>query len=54
MDDSNGGVLTKSLNWLKQPFNTQGSAWNWVMFFGLVVVALWFWSHVLLTITDDI
>jgi hypothetical protein len=54
MDDQKSGVLSRSMAWLKQPFNTQGSALNWVLFFGLVIVALWFWSHVVMTITEDV
>lgn len=54
MDDNNSGLVTGVLGWLKQPFTTQGSALNWVLFFGLAVVAVWFWSHVVLSLTEDI
>ncbi len=54
MDDQNGGLVTGVFSWLKTPFNTQGSALNWVLFFGLAVVAVWFWSHVVLSLTEDI
>jgi hypothetical protein len=54
MDDEKGGLLTNTLKWFRQPFNTQGSALNWVLIFGLAIVAVWFWSHVVMSITDDV
>lgn len=54
MDDQKGGVLTRAFQWLKKPFDSQGSALNWTLFFGLVIVILWFWSHVIMTITEDV
>jgi hypothetical protein len=59
MDDQNtgqaaGGLVTQVIGWFAHPFKTQGSALNWVLFVGLLVIAAWFWNHVLLTITDDV
>ena len=36
--------------WLKQPFQTQGSVWNWIGFVGLIMVAVVLWSRVLVRI----
>lgn len=48
--NSNRGIF----DWLAHPFNTTGSALNWVLFVGLLVIAAWFWNHILLTITEEI
>jgi hypothetical protein len=42
------------LDWLAHPFNTTGSALNWVLFVGLLLIAAWFWNHVLMSINADI
>jgi hypothetical protein len=49
-----GGLVTSFLSWLKQPFQSGGSALNWLGFVGLLIIAAWFWNHVLLTIQNDI
>lgn len=54
MDEQKGGLLSNVLGWFAKPFNTQGSALNWVLFFGLAIVAVWFWSHIVMTITEDV
>ena len=36
--------------WLKQPFNEEGSVFNWVLFTGLIIVAIYFWSRILVRI----
>jgi hypothetical protein len=46
--DNSRGLFGSVLNWFAHPFNTSGSAFNWVMFVGLLVVAAWFWQVVLL------
>lgn len=52
MDDNNGSFLSHVLAWFSHPFNSQGSALNWVLFVGLFVIAVWFWNVVLLEITE--
>lgn len=47
-----GGFLTGILQWTAHPFSTEGSALNWVLFVGLLVVAAWFWQYVLLNISE--
>lgn len=52
-NDQQNGVLGAVFGWLAHPFNTSGSALNWVLFLGLLVVAAWFWNHILLSIVED-
>ena len=53
-DEKDSGILGVVFQWLAHPFNTQGSALNWVLFLGLLVVAAWFWQHILLSMTDEL
>jgi len=46
------GFVSSIINWAGHPFSSQGSALNWVLFVGLLVIAAWFWNHVLMSITD--
>ena len=46
------GLIQDTLNWFKQLFQSGGSALNWILFVGLLVIAAWMWNHVLMTITD--
>jgi|HubBroStandDraft_5_1064220.scaffolds.fasta_scaffold10230_8 hypothetical protein len=48
------GLVTGILGWVKQPFTSQGSALNWVLFVGLLIIAAWMWNHILMTISNDI
>ena len=52
-DHQSNGVLGSVFGWLAHPFSTSGSALNWVLFLGLLIVAAWFWNHVLLSIVED-
>ena len=51
-DDAHGGLITNVLGWFAHPFQTGGSALNWILFVGLLIVAAYFWNHVLLSIQD--
>jgi len=51
---SNQGLVTNVLSWIQQPFKSQGSALNWVLFVGLLIIAAWFWNHILLQINNEI
>ena len=46
------GLISDTLAWIKQPFSASGSALNWILFVGLLVIAAWMWNHVLMSITD--
>ena len=45
-------VIQDTLNWFAKPFQSNGSALNWILFVGLLVIAAWMWNHVLMSITD--
>ena len=51
-DDGNNGLIHNVLGWFAHPFQTSGSALNWILFVGLLIVAAWFWNHVLLSIQE--
>ena len=48
------GFITSILTWAQHPFSSGGSALNWVLFVGLLVIAAWFWNHVLMQLKNDI
>jgi len=52
MDDNNNGLISDVLGWYAHPFTTQGSALNWVLWVGLIVIAVWMWTYILNSITD--
>jgi len=56
MDQNNqkSGIVSGVIGWFAHPFQTQGSALNWVLFVGLLIVAVWFWNHVLLQIQGEV
>jgi hypothetical protein len=47
------GLIGGVVDWLKHPFDSRGSAFNWVLFVGLLVIAAWLWNTVLLTIKAE-
>lgn len=51
MDDNNG-LISDIINWFAHPFRTDGSAFNWLMFVGLLMIIAWFWNIVLLSIHE--
>jgi hypothetical protein len=52
--DMQSGFLGSILAWFAHPFQSQGSALNWVLFVGLLIVAAWFWQVVLLETTREL
>lgn len=34
-------------NWWGQPFDSQGSVWNWALFIGLILVLIILWGRVI-------
>ena len=48
------GFLSDITDWYKQPFASSGSATQWVLFVGLLIIAVWFWHIILLFITREI
>jgi hypothetical protein len=47
-----GNLLESVVDWAKQPFQSGGNAFNWILFVGLLVIAAWMWNHVLMSITE--
>jgi hypothetical protein len=52
MNDDNPGIVGHVIGWFAHPFRTEGSALNWVLFVGLLIVAAWMWNIVLMSISD--
>lgn len=53
MDDSTTsqkGMVNHIFAWFAHPFNTEGTALNWILFFGLFFIAAWSWNYVLIQI----
>ena len=54
MPNQNTGIISAVLQWLAHPFQSNGSALNWVLFVGLLIVIIWFWQHVLLMLQNEV
>lgn len=52
-DNQDNGLIGGVLNWLAHPFSTSGSALNWVLFVGLLIIAAWGWNHVLISLANE-
>jgi hypothetical protein len=52
--DAVHGLINGTVKWFAQPFRTSGSALTWVLFVGLLIVAVWFWQSTLLAIREDV
>lgn len=48
------GLVANVMDWVQHPFNAGGSAFNWIMFVGLLIVAAWLWHTVLLSISNEV
>lgn len=53
-DNQQTGLIPSVMAWFAHPFQSQGSALNWVLFVGLIAIAAWWWNHVLLKIQQEI
>jgi hypothetical protein len=54
MDEQKKGLVPAVIDWFAHPFQSTGSALNWVLFVGLLIIAAWFWNHVLLQIQGEV
>lgn len=48
-----GGAMKKGLfvqfhEFLARPFNSSGSAFQWTLFLGFLIIVIWMWNSVLL------
>lgn len=48
------GFYASVSEWFAHPFNSQGSALNWLLFVGLLIIIVWFWHIILLEITREV
>jgi hypothetical protein len=48
------GFVGEIFHWLQQPFNSSGSAFNWILFVGLIAIAMFLWQTVLLQLRNEI
>ena len=47
--------MTKNISdWFAHPFSTQGTAFDWTLTVGLVLVAVWMWLSVLHLIGEEV
>ena len=53
-DESPQGLIDHFNSWWSHPFKAGGSAFNWVLFVGLVVIAAFLWQLVLLEFAKEI
>lgn len=53
-DNSDQGLFGAILTWFAHPFSTEGSALNWVLFVGLLVIAAFFWQIILIDILKEV
>jgi len=54
MGTSNTGFIQEIIGWFKQPFDSQGSALNWALFVGLLIVIVWMWNIILMKLANDL
>lgn len=47
-------MVNGMVKWFATPFQSGGNALAWVLFVGLLIVAVWFWNHVLLAIQQEV
>jgi hypothetical protein len=52
-DEQQHGLLGVVYGWISYPFNSSGSALNWLLILGILIIVGWFWYHVLLSILDE-
>lgn len=52
--NENKGLLGSVMDWFAHPFQSNGSALDWVLFLGLLVAAFWFWQVILLDVTGKL
>lgn len=54
MDKNSTGFFGAVSSWIASPFNTQGSALRWVLFVGLIIIAVWFWNVILIDLSKQV
>ena len=49
-----GGLVDSVMKWFQHPFQTGGSAYDWFLFVGLLIVISWLWHVILLKLAEEI
>jgi hypothetical protein len=42
-----GTIFANFTNWWKKPLNIGGDGWDWLLFVGFVLIAIFLWTRVL-------
>lgn len=50
----NTGLVSSLGKWYAHPFNSDGTALNWVLFLGLVIVAAFLWNLVIIQVVPKV
>lgn len=48
------GLVNSVIGWFQHPFQNEGSAYDWFLFVGLLIVISWLWHVILLKLTEEI
>ncbi len=54
METKRKGLIQIMTDWWLHPFQSGGSAFNWVLFVGLIVLATFLWQLVLLEFSKEV
>ncbi len=53
-ETQNSTLLGRFNSWWAHPFTSGGTAFNWVLFVGLIIIAAFLWQLVLLEIIKEV
>jgi len=53
MNEKKPGLIGTISSWWTRPFNSGGSALNWVLFVGLIIIAVFLWQLILIEIMKE-
>lgn len=48
------GIINSVIGWYAKPFNSQGSALVWVLWVGLIIVAIGMWNIILIDLGREL
>lgn len=48
------GIVNSIIGWYAKPFNSQGSALIWVLWVGLIIVAIGLWNIILIDLGREL
>lgn len=48
------GLVNSIIGWYAKPFNSQGSALTWVLWVGLLIVAIGLWNIILIDLGKEL